>query len=143
MPAKKRMIRAGKVVKRLPPKKGFKIVGNKYLKILGAEKIKLKKAAIKGAKKKRGQSAKISRARKISLRIRKARGIKENSETLEFTVFQEWKDAVLEVDAGADIQGDEEYAEAYSEGEDEAFADWHGDVGFVYDVEPTEPKEEA
>lgn len=69
---KVKMIRHGKVVKGLPPKKGFKIVGNKYVRMTGVEKNIRKKAGIKAGKK--GKAAR-SRAQKLSQKLRARRGM--------------------------------------------------------------------
>lgn len=72
---KKRMIRKGKVIKRLPPRKGYKIKGNRYVRVDPTEKKKRSRGAIRGARKSRMKAAKKLRTMKKSLRKRKARNL--------------------------------------------------------------------
>jgi len=73
--AKKKMVRQGKVIRALPPKPGVKIVGTRYVKITGAEKTRLHKAAKKAARTGKSKKVQKSRAQKLSLKLRKRRGL--------------------------------------------------------------------
>lgn len=64
------VIRGGKRVKKLPPKKGFKVVNDKYVKMTASEKNTRKRAAKKSARKRKSKQATTNRARKKSLKKR-------------------------------------------------------------------------
>lgn len=75
-----RMVRKGKVVRALKKKKGFKRTGNRYKKLSGSEKVKLRRSAKKAKLTKRSKGAALKKRtlkkRKKSLRRRKLLGIK-------------------------------------------------------------------
>lgn len=74
--AKKKVIRKGKMIKRLPPKKGYKVVGNRYVRMKPTESKKRSRSAKRGARKARVKNASRQRKMKKSLRKRKGRGLK-------------------------------------------------------------------
>jgi len=55
---KVKMVRAGQRIKKVPPKKGFKVVGNKYVRMTGAEKLARKRAVKKAVKTRKTHSQK-------------------------------------------------------------------------------------
>ena len=66
-----KVVRKGEVRRRLPPKEGYKVVGNRYVKMSSREKRKRIIAAKKTARKRKGRSqSKSNRKRKRSLRKR-------------------------------------------------------------------------
>ena len=70
------VIRKGKKVKRKKRRKGFKVVGGKYVKISAREKIKRKIGARKAAKKRKAKKSQANRKRKISMKRRKSMGLR-------------------------------------------------------------------
>ena len=76
---KVKMVRAGQRIKKVPPKKGFKVVGNKYVRMTGAEKLARKRAVKKAVKTKNSVS-------KIVL-INESRVLKRHP---EWDYFREW-----------------------------------------------------
>jgi hypothetical protein len=74
--AKKKVIRKGKMVKRLPPKEGYKVVGNRYVRMKPTESKKRSRSAKRGARKARVKNASRQRNMKKSLRKRAGRGLK-------------------------------------------------------------------
>lgn len=66
------VIRNRKKVKRLRPKKGFKVVDGKYVKMKSSEKRKRKRSAIKSSRKRKSKRASIQRKRNKSMRKRKS-----------------------------------------------------------------------
>ena len=64
----KRVVRAGKVVRKLVHRDGYKVVDGKYVKMSSSEKMKRSKASKKGAKKKKGHQSAINRSRKKSMK---------------------------------------------------------------------------
>lgn len=74
--AKKKMIRKGKMIKRLPPKKGYKVKGNRYVRMKPKESKTRSRSAKRGARKARVKTASRNRKMKKSLRKRSGRGLK-------------------------------------------------------------------
>lgn len=73
---KKKMIRKGKMIKRLPPKKGYKVKGNRYVRMKPKESKTRSRSAKRGARKARAKTASRNRQMKKSLRKRAGRGLK-------------------------------------------------------------------
>lgn len=71
--AKVKVIRKGKMIKRLPPRKGYKVVGNKYVRMKPSESKTRSRSAKKGARKSKAKNATKQRQMKKSLRKRKGR----------------------------------------------------------------------
>ena len=71
----KRVVRGGKVKRRLKPKKGYKVQDGRYVKISAQEKMKRRKGAKKAAKKRRTKKGAIQRKTKRSMRKRASRGL--------------------------------------------------------------------
>ena len=55
---KVKMVRDGQRIKKIPPKKGFRVVGNKYVRMTGAEKLARKRAVKKAVKTRKTHSQK-------------------------------------------------------------------------------------
>lgn len=70
-----KVVRKGKVIRKLAPRKGYTIKGGKYVKVNPAEARKRSISAKKAARKRKGKKSQTSRARKISLKKRKAAGL--------------------------------------------------------------------
>jgi len=69
----KKVVRGGKVVKKVQCRPGYRFDGNSCVK-MSSQELRLRgKAAKKAAKHRKGKKSQISQARKISLRIRKSR----------------------------------------------------------------------
>ena len=66
------VVRHGQKIKMLPPKKGFKRVGDKYEKMSAQEQKAKSKIAKKGWKKKKPMKAKINKQRAKSMKRRKS-----------------------------------------------------------------------
>jgi len=69
---KKVVIRAGKKVRKVVCKPGYKAKGNKCVKMKAAERLRKRKAAIKSARKRKAKGAQIARKRAKSMKKRKA-----------------------------------------------------------------------
>ena len=69
------VVRDRKKKKRLAPRPGYKVVGGKYKKITGSEKVRRKIGARKAAKKRKAKGAQIKRKRKLSMAKRKSLGL--------------------------------------------------------------------
>lgn len=69
---KKIVIRAGKKVRKVICKPGYKAKGNKCVKMKAAERLRKRKAAIKSARKRKAKGAQIARKRAKSMKKRKA-----------------------------------------------------------------------
>lgn len=65
-----RVVRGGKRMKKKKPKKGFKVVNGKYVKMKSSEKLHRKKAQRKGARKRKAKKSIINRKRKRSMKKR-------------------------------------------------------------------------
>jgi hypothetical protein len=72
----KYVIRQGKKIRRKKPKKGYKVVGKKYVKMSSRERMKRKIAQRKAAKKRKAKKSQANRKRRISMRKRKAMGVR-------------------------------------------------------------------
>lgn len=72
----KYIVRGRKKVKRLKPRKGYKVVDGKYVKMKSSEKMKRKIAQRKAAKKRKSKKSQINRKRKLSMKKRKSLGLK-------------------------------------------------------------------
>lgn len=70
-----RIVRGGKVKRRLRPKKGYKVVNNKYIKMSEKERKARRRSARKAAKKRRTQRTQIKRKSNISKRRRNKMGL--------------------------------------------------------------------
>jgi hypothetical protein len=68
--AKINVIRGGKRVKKLPPKKGYKVINGKYVRMSASEKRVRSKAAKRSARKLKSKKSSISRKRKKSMKKR-------------------------------------------------------------------------
>lgn len=66
--AKKRVVRGGKIIRKIPPKKGYKVVNGRYVKMSASEKRVRSKAAKRGARKSRSKKASTVRKRKKSMK---------------------------------------------------------------------------
>lgn len=66
--AKKRVVRGGKIIRKIPPKKGYKVVNGRYVKMSASEKRVRSKAAKRGARKSRSKKASTIRKRKKSMK---------------------------------------------------------------------------
>lgn len=66
----KKMVRGGKVIRRKVCPKGKKLLDGKCVRITSSEKIARTKGAKRGARKKKGQQAQITRKRKKSIKKR-------------------------------------------------------------------------
>lgn len=66
--AKKRVVRGGKIIRKIPPKKGYKVVNGRYVKMSASEKRVRSKAAKRGARKSRSKKASTTRKRKKSMK---------------------------------------------------------------------------
>jgi len=71
----KKVVRGGKVKRRLKPKKGYKVQDGRYVKVSSQERLKRKKGARKAARKRRSKKGAIQRKTKRSMRKRKSIGI--------------------------------------------------------------------
>lgn len=67
--AKKRVVRGGKIVRRIFCKPGFKAMGNKCIRMAAKERRVRKKGAKRSARKRKSKSATIQRHRARSMRI--------------------------------------------------------------------------
>jgi hypothetical protein len=72
---KVRVVRKGKVKRRLPKREGYKVVGNRYVRMKPTERKKRSRSAKRGARKARTKSASRRRQMKKSLKIRKGRSL--------------------------------------------------------------------
>lgn len=70
------VIRKGKKIRRKKPRKGYKVVGGRYKKMTGTERLRRKIAQRKAAKKRKAKKSQAKRKRKISMRKRKSFGLK-------------------------------------------------------------------
>lgn len=66
--AKKRVVRGGKIIRKIPPKKGYKVVNGRYVKMSASEMRVRSKAAKRGARKSRSKKASTVRKRKKSMK---------------------------------------------------------------------------
>jgi len=70
------VVRHGKKVKKIQCPSGYKVVNGQCKKMTGSELLKRKRAAKKAARKRRSKIRQILRKRMISLKRRKAMGLK-------------------------------------------------------------------
>ena len=70
------VVRNRKKKRRLEPRPGYKVVGGKYKKMTGGEKMKRKIAARKAAKKRKAKKSQIKRKRNLSMQKRKSMGLR-------------------------------------------------------------------
>ena len=71
----KRVVRGGKVKRRLKPKKGYKVQNGRYVRLSAQERLKRKRGAKRAARKRRSKRGAIQRKTKRSMRKRASRGL--------------------------------------------------------------------
>jgi len=65
---KKKVVRNGKIVRKIPPKQGYKVVNGRYVKMSASEQRVRSKAAKRGARKSRSKKASTARKRAKSMK---------------------------------------------------------------------------